>query len=90
MLSVARFSRTPMRKLITRTGGYAISVRGGTTLKVKLTLPGARILNRGGAKNEIYRQQLLDFSLGGGRDKSYIYARTAELFQIDRSASATG
>lgn len=78
---LVRNSRTPMRKLITRPGGYAISVKGGNTLKVKITLPGARILNRGGSRNEVYRKQLLDMSLGGGRDRAFIYARCQELMQ---------
>lgn len=80
--ALARAYRTPMRRLVTRSGGYNIQVAGAArVLRIKLTLPGARILNRGGSRNEAYRNQLLDLSLGAGRDRAFIYARTHQLMQ---------
>lgn len=80
--ALARAYRTPMRKLVTRPGGFRVSVAGsGNVMRCKLTLPGAAILNRGGAKNAIYRQQLLDLSLGAGRDRAFIFARVNQLMQ---------
>ncbi len=80
--ALARAYRTPMKKLVTRPGGYRILVAGaGNVLRIKLTLPGARILNRGGSRNEAYRNQLLDLSLGAGRDRAFIFARTHELMR---------
>lgn len=81
MQSLARNMRTPMRKLVVRPGGYLVRVTGGTKLKVKITLPGARILNKGGSRNEAYRRELLDFSKGGGRDRAWIFARCQQLMQ---------
>lgn len=78
MKSLARNMRTPMRKLVVRPGGYLIRITGGTRIKVKLTLPGARILNKGGSRNEAYRRELLDFTKGGGKDRSFIFARCQE------------
>lgn len=81
MQSLARNMRTPMRKLVTRPGGYLIRVTGARKVSVKITLPGARILNRGGSRNEAYRNELLDFNKGGGRDRAFIFARCNELMQ---------
>jgi hypothetical protein len=79
--ALARAHRTPMRKLVTRPGGYRIAISGANTLKVKLTLPGAKILNRGGGRNEAYRRQLLDLTMGAGRDRTFIYARCRQYMQ---------
>lgn len=77
--SLARNMRTPMRKLVVRPGGYLIRITGGTAIKVKLTLPGARIMNKGGSRNEAYRRELLDFDKGAGRDRAFIFARCQQL-----------
>lgn len=75
------YSGPPMRTAVFRAGGHTIRVTGGTTVLVRLTLPGARNLNRGGAKNQIYKDQLLDLDRGGGRDRRWIYQRLQELMQ---------
>jgi hypothetical protein len=66
-----------MRDLI-RIQGSGWNVRFTVTSKYVrsvLRLPGARALNKGGSKNAIYRQQLADLSMGGGRDKAALQAR---------------
>ena len=70
---------TPMRQLVTRPGGYRVTAAINSTIKATLTLPGARVLNKGGAKNAVYRKELLDLNKGGGRDRSFIIARIHEL-----------
>jgi hypothetical protein len=97
---LSRLMTTPMRKAITRTGGYALRVSGGAgKIKTSISLPGARVLNRGGAKNAIYRRELLDMSKGGRRDQIWITTRIRQLM-VERiwnasegpngSASVTG
>lgn len=69
-------SRPHMIDLITRPIiGHTIHQTGRMNLRTSLRLPGARILNRGGAKNEVYKNQLLNLNMGGGRDKRAIIAR---------------
>ncbi len=62
-------------------GGYSIQPGGGGARAVTtvLKMPGARILNKGGSRNEPYRKQLLDLTLGGGRDANWIVHRTNDL-----------
>jgi hypothetical protein len=55
--------------------------RNGPEAVVELTLPGATILNKGGAKNAVYRKELLDMTLGGGVDEKWIWARVRELYE---------
>jgi hypothetical protein len=81
MKYLARNMRTPMRKLVVRPGGYLIRIAGSTNITARITLPGARILNKGGSRNEAYRNELLDFTKGGGRDRAFIFARCQQLMQ---------
>lgn len=74
-----RLHTTPMRQLVLRPGGHRIQVTGGNTVRVRLTLPGARVLNKGGAKNQKYRDELLDMARGGGRDTAWIWRRVKDL-----------
>lgn len=79
MQSIARKNTTPMRKLVVRPGGYRITVAGKHVVRARITLPGARVLNKGGSRNEAYRNELLDFTKGGGRDSRWIWRRVHEL-----------
>lgn len=79
MQALQRKNTTPMRKLVTRPGGYRVRIAGGNIVRARVTLPGARALNKGGAKNALYRAELLDFSKGGGRDSQWIWRRVNEL-----------
>jgi hypothetical protein len=74
-----RLHTTPMRQLVVRPGGYRIMVGGSNTVRARITLPGARILNKAGPKGEVYRRELLDFSKGAGRDSRWIWRRTHDL-----------
>jgi len=51
---------------------------GGTVVRAVLVLPGARILNRSGPRAAIYRRELVDLTLGGGRDLRAIFAAYAQ------------
>lgn len=48
--------------------GFAVKSSGKRKVVTRLTLPGARILNKLGGRGKIYREELLDMSLGGARD----------------------
>lgn len=65
--------------------GYTVKFLGKSNqvAKAVLRLPAARILNRGGARTQRYRQQLLDLSLGGGRDARAIAARFRQMVERD-------
>ncbi len=90
MQAIQRRNTTPMRKLVTRPGGYRIAIVGGHTVRARLTLPGARVLNKGGAKNAVYRRELLDLSKGAGRDSAWIWRRVQQLmFQNFGAARGT-
>jgi hypothetical protein len=41
-------------------------------VRTTLRLPGARVMNQGGAKTEVYREEILDLTKGGGRDQRAI------------------
>lgn len=70
-----------MRDIITKPGiGFTVSQTvGARQIVTQLRLPGARVLNAGGAKNAIYRSQLGNFTLGGNRDSIAIYRRMGVL-----------
>jgi len=72
-----------MRDLVTRPGvGFNLTTSGKTTVRTRLTFPGARILNRGGkdpGQMALYRKQFADLDLGGGVDRKWIMARFAAL-----------
>ncbi len=71
-----------LAELVTKPGvGFMIKLAGSKAKpRVVVTLPGARGLNRGGAASKLYRTQLLDLSLGGGRDVKAILLRAGELY----------
>lgn len=76
-----------MASLIVRPGGFTlVSTVNGKTARVVIKYPGARALNQGGAKNAIFRQELADWSKGGGRDARAVLARAQELFDRDFAA----
>jgi len=79
MAAIQRRNTTPMRKLVVRPGGYRVRVTGANTVTARITLPGARALNRGGSRNEAYRRELLDLSKGAGRDQRWIWRRVYQL-----------
>jgi hypothetical protein len=79
LAAIQRASTTPMRRLVVRPGGYRVRITGSTTVRATISLPGARALNRGGAKNEKYRRELLDLERGAGRDRAWIYRRAHQL-----------
>jgi hypothetical protein len=74
--------------LVQRPGGYLISSSDGSrTTRVKITFPGARVLNKLGAKGEIYRQEFRDLNRGG--DLNNILIRADELFTDQLKAQLT-
>lgn len=76
-----------MANQIVRPGGFTISTRvtRGAS-RVAIRYPGARALNQGGAKNAVYRKELADWSMGGGRDSRAILARAQQIFDREFSA----
>jgi hypothetical protein len=77
--ALQRIHVTPMYRVIFQRGrGWNIRPRPtSTSAGVSVSWPGARNLNRGGAKNHIYAQEFRDLNRGGaGR---WILMRTAEL-----------
>lgn len=75
-------TQNPMRRAIFVEGsGFRVSASGSRTIRSSITLPAARILNRGGSKGQKYRDELLDMSLSGGVDKIWIFGRVKELMQ---------
>lgn len=79
LAAIQRRNTTPMRQLVVRPGGYRVRITGGNKVRARITLPGARALNRGGSRNEAYRRELLDFSKGAGRDSRWIWRRVRDL-----------
>lgn len=78
-----RMSKAPhMANLITKPGiGFTLTTKARARLvTVKITYPGARALNAGGAKNAIYRTELADWSKGGSRDAKAVIARAQQVF----------
>lgn len=61
--------------------GFMIRRTNGKHPTVQITLPSARVLNRN-PKSAIYRQQLLDLGLGGGRDSLTIIARAEAVYRL--------
>ena len=65
--------------LVQRPGGYLISATDGKrATRVKITFPGARVLNKLGARGEVYRREFRDLSRG--HDLNNILIRADELF----------
>jgi hypothetical protein len=60
--------------------GFMIRRSAGKNPRVQITLPGARVLNRN-PKSAIFRQQLLDLGMGGGRDAHAIIDRAEFHYQ---------
>lgn len=59
-----------MADLIHKPGiGFNVRQIGGRNVQSVLRYPGARILNKGGSRNEAYRKELTNLNLGGGRDR---------------------
>lgn len=79
LAAIQRRNTTPMRQLVVRPGGYRVRVTGGNVVRLRVALPGARALNKGGSRNEAYRRQLLDLSMGAGRDQRWIWRRVHQL-----------
>jgi hypothetical protein len=78
-----------MRTLVFRRGsGFNITPSGKNRVVTRLTVPGARILNRN-PKSAIYREQFLDLNLGGARDARAILKRFNQLFE-ERIVKAIG
>lgn len=74
--------------LVQRPGGYLISgTNGSRTTRVKITFPGARILNRLGAKGDVYRKEFRD--LNRGSDLAKILMRADDIFaeQLEKQLS---
>lgn len=72
-----------LAELVTKPGvGFQIKMAGSkANPRVVVTLPGARSLNRGAsAASKTYRAQMLDLSMGGGRDVKAILQRAGELY----------
>jgi hypothetical protein len=70
-----------MRDLVRQPGiGYRITASGKRLLVLRLRLPGARALNQLGGRGEVYRQQFVDLSRGGGRDIRWITWRAGQLY----------
>lgn len=77
-----------MADILRRPGsGYNVVSRGKTSVKTRLTLPGAKILNKLGSTGAIYRAQLLDLTLGGGRDAKAIMSRIDDIVGPDLVAA---
>lgn len=72
---------TPMRVRIFQPGGHTVRAVGSRLIRVRLTLPGARNLNRGGAKSAVYQKELLDMSLAARRDERWIFLRCDQLMR---------
>jgi len=77
--AIARRNTTPMRLLVVRPGGYRVAITGGNVVRARITLPGARVLNKGGSRNEAYKRELLDMNKGAGRDRAWIWRRVQQL-----------
>lgn len=76
---------TPMRQLIFQEGpGFNVRASGNRKVTAAMSVPGARVLNRGGKnpKMQRYREELLTFSLRArGPDRAWIYKRAQELMK---------
>ncbi len=83
MQAIQRKNTTPMRKLVVRPGGYRVAITGGNVVRARITLPGARVLNKGGSRNEAYKRELLDMSKGAGRDSAWIWRRVHQLMFVN-------
>jgi hypothetical protein len=85
---------THLRDDIRKPGsGYQIRASGTRSVRVRITYPAARILNRirRGANAEAYRRELPDLTRGGMRDWHAIRARVQDLYhqalvQVSRAA----